>query len=68
MKLSRWPLALVLLALPLAGCSGGEECDKCDSDDDCKSGFVCSNFLDSSGKVVEKRCGSGIGATQCRVR
>jgi hypothetical protein len=64
----RWPILLVLLALPLAGCSKGAECDTCETDDDCRDGLVCRNFLDEDGNVVDKRCGSGIGRTQCRVR
>ncbi len=59
-------LSLGLLAvatLPLLGCSNGGECDKCTVDADCKSGLVCSTFSDDS-----KRCGSGTGQTQCRVR
>ncbi len=56
-----WLLALVLLALPASSCrSRGDECDACSSDDDCKSGFVCSLFGDGS-----HRCGSGVGATTC---
>ena len=61
-----WParlLFLVLLALPLAGCSNGDECDTCTSDDDCQTGFVCSTFSDGS-----QRCGSGVGASTCNVR
>jgi hypothetical protein len=54
---------LALSALPLLRCSNGGECDKCDVDSDCKAGLVCSTFSDDS-----KRCGSGTGATQCRVR
>jgi hypothetical protein len=54
----------LLLALPFAGCgSSGEECDTCTSDDDCKAGLVCTSFSDGS-----RRCGSGVGATSCRVR
>ncbi len=57
-------LLLLLLALPAGSCkSTGEECDSCSSDGDCKSGLVCSTFSDGS-----KRCGSGVGATNCRVR
>jgi hypothetical protein len=63
--LRRLYLAL-LLALPLAGCSSGGECDTCSTDKDCKGGLVCSNFTDPSGNVVGKRCGSGVGATTCR--
>jgi hypothetical protein len=52
------------MVLSLAGCSNnGGECDTCSVDTDCSSGFVCSTFSDGS-----KRCGSGTGASQCRVR
>jgi hypothetical protein len=55
---------LVLLTLPLGSCgSSGDECDTCSSDDDCKSGLVCSKFSDGS-----QRCASGLGATSCRTR
>jgi hypothetical protein len=65
-SLRRLYLAL-LLALPLAGCSSGGECDTCKTDADCKGGLVCRNFTDPSGNVVGgKRCGSGVGATTCR--
>ena len=65
MNRTRWLLfALVLLALPASSCkTTGDECDSCSSDGDCKSGLTCSTFSDGS-----KRCGSGIGATNCRVR
>jgi len=56
-------LLLVLAALPLLGCTAGDECDTCNDDSDCKDGFVCSTFSDGS-----KRCGSGLGATTCRTR
>lgn len=47
--------------IPLGGC--GKECDTCQSDDDCASeGLVCVSFSNGS-----KRCGSGVGATTCRV-
>jgi hypothetical protein len=55
---------LVLLTLPLGSCgSGGDECDTCSSDDDCKAGLACSTFSDGS-----QRCASGVGATSCRTR
>ncbi len=63
MKRVRWVLLLVLTALPATSCSKGGECDTCSTDSDCKSGFACSSFSDGS-----KRCGSGVGATTCRVR
>jgi hypothetical protein len=56
-------LILVLLAVPLVACSNGGECETCTSDDDCQTGFVCSTFSDGS-----QRCGSGVGASSCRVR
>ena len=57
-------LALLLrLALSFAGCgTSGDECDSCSSDDNCKSGLMCSKFDDGS-----MRCGTGQG-TSCRVR
>ena len=62
MRLSRF-LFLILTCLPLLGCDNGSECDKCSSDGDCKAGLVCSNFSDGS-----RRCGTGTGASTCRVR
>jgi hypothetical protein len=65
MKARLFPLALLLLLaalLPSCGGNGGE-CDRCSSDDDCNSGLVCSTFDNG-----DQRCGSGTGATQCRVR
>lgn len=58
-------LCLLLLAatFPLAACTKGDECSTCSSDQDCKQGFVCASFSDGS-----RRCGSGLGATSCRVR
>jgi hypothetical protein len=53
--------AVLLLAGLLPAC--GSECNRCSSDDDCEAGFVCTTFSDGS-----KRCGSGVGATTCRVR
>jgi hypothetical protein len=55
-------LLLVLLVLPWLGCAKGQECDRCSSDSDCKQG-ICNTFSDNS-----KRCGTGTGATTCRVR
>src|SRR5207253_1869337 len=37
-------LMLLLVVLPWLGCSGGKECDRCSSDSDCKSDFVCTTF------------------------
>ena len=61
MRLSRMLVVLALCAFPLLSCSNGGECDKCNSDADCKQGLVCSQFSDGS-----KRCGSGEGVTTCR--
>ena len=63
MRRSRWLLLACLAVLPFTGCNNGSECDRCNEDSDCKQGFVCSAFADGS-----KRCGSGVGATTCRVR
>lgn len=54
---------VILACLPLLGCDNGQECDKCSTDQDCKAGFVCSTFSDGS-----RRCGSGVGASTCKVR
>lgn len=66
MRRLRWLLCLTL-ALPavlaLGGCTSGDECDKCTDDADCKDGFFCTDFSDGS-----RRCGSGVGATSCRVK
>jgi hypothetical protein len=60
---------LPLLALTVLGCkSDGSECDTCTTDADCKAGLVCSNFKNDDGSSAGQRCGSGTGATQCRVR
>jgi len=55
-------LAIAVAAfLPLASC--GKECDSCENDSDCEAeGLVCVKFSNGS-----KRCGSGVGATTCRV-
>ena len=62
-SLRRVFVLVLLLALPVVGCNSGDECDICSSDDDCQTGYVCSTFDDGS-----QRCGSGAGATTCRVR
>jgi hypothetical protein len=56
-------LLVMLLILPWLGCTKGNDCDRCSSDEDCKEGFFCSTFSDGS-----QRCGTGTGATTCRVR
>jgi hypothetical protein len=60
-----WTWGLLLaLALPMSSCgSSGQECDRCSSDDDCSAGLVCSSFSDGS-----RRCASGTGETNCKVR
>ena len=63
MRRSASLLLLMLLVIPWMGCTKGNECDRCSSDDDCKQGFVCTTFSDDS-----MRCGTGVGATTCRVR
>jgi hypothetical protein len=61
MRRRRVFLVLGLISLlPLFSC--GSECDKCSSDSDCDSGFVCTTFNDGS-----QRCGSGHGVSTCRV-
>jgi hypothetical protein len=63
MTRSRALLVLLLAALPVLGCSSGDECDTCTEDADCQEGFLCTTFSDGS-----RRCGSGVGATTCRTR
>ena len=64
MRRSRVLPALILAALTgLIACTKGGECDKCTTDADCKQVFFCSEFNDQT-----HRCGSGVGATTCRVR
>jgi len=64
MRRARVLPAIVLVALTMfIACTKGDECDKCNTDEDCKEGFLCSEFDDGS-----LRCGSGVGATTCRVR
>ena len=62
MRRSRLLLVAVLALLPIVSCTRGNECDRCETDDDCQDGLVCSDFSDGS-----TRCGTG-GATTCRVR
>ena len=64
MRLSRALLLLMLalLALPVSACKKGDECSKCSQDSDCSAGLLCTNFSDNV-----KRCGSGLGASTCRV-
>ena len=60
---------LVLVVFSLAGCSNnGGECDTCSVDADCTGGLVCSTFNNDDGTFNSKRCGSGTGVSQCRVR
>ena len=60
--------ALLVLAVALSGCTKGDECDRCDSDDDCREGWICGELTPVDGESVGKRCVSGIGETECRVR
>ena len=69
MKRSHWFLGLVLaIGLAAAGCSSGGECDLCETDEDCQEDLICVNFLNDEGELDSRRCGSGTGATSCRVR
>jgi len=68
MRRSSWLLCLLFAALASVACTKGNECDECGQDSDCKGGLICVNFLDDNGNVAGKRCGSGVGATTCRVR
>ena len=62
MRRSRFLLAVLLALLPIVSCTKGDECDRCETDEECQDGFVCSAFSDGS-----NRCGTGGGST-CRVR
>jgi hypothetical protein len=60
---------LVLLVFSVAGCSSdGGECDMCTEDTDCTGGLVCATFNNEDGTFNSKRCGTGTGGSQCRVR
>jgi hypothetical protein len=61
-------LAALALAAALSGCTKGDECDRCDSDDDCREGWICGELTPVDGESVGKRCVSGLGETECRVR
>ena len=65
-SLRRWmtrAAAVAVLAVSLLPLGCGKECDTCSNDDDCASeGLVCVQFSNGS-----RRCGSGVGATTCRV-
>jgi hypothetical protein len=54
---------LALLSASFLACTKGDECDRCSQDSECKGGFVCTTFSDGS-----MRCGTGTGASTCRVR
>lgn len=60
MKTLRYALIGLLVGLPLVSCAKADECEACSSDDDCRSGLVCSQFDDGL-----RRCGTGTGATTC---
>jgi hypothetical protein len=64
---SRALAALAVVAV-LSGCTKGDECDRCDSDDDCREGWICGELTPVNGESVGKRCVSGVGETECRVR
>jgi hypothetical protein len=68
MRRSTALLAALALGLGMIGCTKGSECDRCSSDDDCLSGFICGQLSPVNGRDVGKRCVSGIGDTECRVR
>lgn len=60
--------AVFLIVTALSGCTKGDECDRCDSDDDCREGWICGELTPVNGESVGKRCVSGTGVTECRVR
>ena len=61
-------IAALLLLTVANGCTKGDECDRCSSDDDCRQGWVCGELTPVDGRDVGKRCVSGVGDTECRVR
>ena len=63
MRRSAWLLVFALALGTAASCTKGNECDTCSTDSDCKKGLFCVTFNDDS-----HRCGSGQGASTCRVR
>ena len=62
MRRSRLLLVALLALAPIVSCTRGNECDRCETAEDCQDGLVCSQFSDGS-----SRCGTGGGST-CRVR
>ena len=63
-----WRFAVLLIATALSGCTKGDECDRCDSDDDCRTGWICGELTPVNGESIGKRCVSGRAETECRVR
>jgi hypothetical protein len=66
---SRWILALVLAALPLAGCGSNKNgaCETCSNVDDCESGLTCQQFRDSQGNI-RNLCGDANPNMTCPAR
>ena len=62
-SLARCALVLAIAAASFLSVGCGKECDTCENDVDCEAeGLVCVRFNNGS-----RRCGSGVGATTCRV-
>jgi hypothetical protein len=66
MRSSRWILALLLAALPLAGCGSNKQsaCEACANDEECESGLTCQAFRDANGNILNL-CGDANPAMTC---
>jgi hypothetical protein len=61
-------MIVALAVAVLSGCTKADECNRCSSDDDCIQGLVCGELSLVDGQSLGKRCVSGTGDTECRVR
>jgi hypothetical protein len=69
MRAPRGILALLLAALPLAGCGSDRSraCEPCTNDDECESGLTCQAFRDNAGNIINL-CGDANPDMTCPAR